>query len=104
MKHEPHEHGGHRWAFDTPENTAVFVCEHVFSSESPVLSVYHEVDGDWQLLCDADHSESAPKLVCLGCTVAKDPSLMGLSDLPLGFVAWRGTTDQAWSREAQAGE
>lgn len=84
-----HDFGGEPWLFDTPDNTAVFVCSDVFSGARPILRVSHDHDGDWQFLCGYEHSEVLPKIECLGCVVKADQSLLPLADLPAGWGAER---------------
>ncbi len=99
MSTHAHNIGNVGWPFDTPDNTAIYVCEHVFSDESPILSVFHELDNDWQFICDKDHGNDLPKVVCLGCTVEKDQSLLELATLPMGWLAARPSLKDAWVRE-----
>ena len=89
-----------RWPFEDAENTAAFCCEHVFSSESPILYVTHDHDGDWQFLCGGVHPDDKPRLVCLGCMVEKDATLWVLADMPIGWGADRSSKDAIWNREA----
>jgi hypothetical protein len=68
------------------------------------LRVCHDNEGDWQFLCDGFHSESMPLIVCLGCAVERDPSLVEVATLPAGWVAERKAQGEAWSREKNPDE
>lgn len=91
------------WPYREPENTAGFCCEHVFTRSRPVLYVRHDQDGDWQFLCGDTH-DGGPRLVCLGCVIERDPSLLTLADLPAGWGAIRERLGATWMREANADE
>jgi hypothetical protein len=93
-----HSHKFLGWRFDVPQNTAVFICDHVASGESPILSVSHDNDGDWQFLCDGFHSDEIPILVCLGCAVERDLTVLEVGDLPIGWAAERTAAGSAWRR------
>jgi hypothetical protein len=96
---EAHSHGLKDWAFDDPENVAAICCAHVLEGTRPILRVTHdEDDGCWQILCGSDHNDSDGRVVCLGCMVRRDLSLVTLSDLPLGWCADRESPDQPWVR------
>ena len=76
----------------------VFVCSHVFKSESPVLFV-SRADGDWQLLCGGMHDENeVPQVVGLNHLLDHDPSLHAILDLPSGWEAVRPTQGSVWGR------
>jgi hypothetical protein len=87
-----------RWPFQDTENTAAFCCEHVFAG-APILYVTHDHDGDWQFLCGELHEGGKPKLVCLGCMVERDATLVALADMPAGWGADRENYDHNWNRE-----
>jgi hypothetical protein len=95
----PHDFGGAAWLFSVPENTLVFLCEEVFSGESPILRVVHGHDGDWQFLCGGDHSNSMPRVVCFGCAAQRDHSVLALADLAQGWAAERARPSDGWVRE-----
>jgi hypothetical protein len=82
-----HDHGfsATDWTFPDPQNVAAICCRHILEGH-PVLRVSHdEDDGCWQILCGSSHTGNEAKIVCLGCMVKCDPSLLALSDLPLGW-------------------
>lgn len=88
-------------SFDLPPDTAVLVCTTVFNGGT-ILHVSRDEEGDWQFLCDEDHSvEGAcpPKVVGLGEVVKWDPAVLDLSDLRPGGSASRSGADEPWSRQ-----
>lgn len=94
-----HQHNFKSWAFEEPINTVSFTTRQVLEGVSPVLEVYHDHDGDWQFLCGGTPETSDLKLVCLGCMVERDPTLLQLADMPPGWSATRATPTEGWSRE-----
>ncbi|AGN70618.1 hypothetical protein B2K_38890 [Paenibacillus mucilaginosus K02] len=58
--------------------------------ESPILYVTHdEDDGMWQFLDGGETKEEEARLLSLKEMVNIDPSLIQLSDLPLGWIMER---------------
>jgi hypothetical protein len=68
-------------AFKGPLNTAVYVCRHVLKEGRPILFATHDHNGDWQFLCGEEHETEDIVLGCLGCILAKDPSLSVLAKM-----------------------
>lgn len=88
------------WPFEDAENTATYSCCHVIEEGHPILRVAHdEDDGAWQFLCGQLHVSEDGRLVCLGCMVVRDATLVELADLPLGWGADRESTNTVWIRE-----
>jgi hypothetical protein len=98
MSHQ-HDFDEAAWPFDVPVNSASFTTSHVLDGK-PILEVYHDHDGEWQFMCGTTVASADAKLVCLGCMIGRDPSLLQLADMPAGWFAYRDAPDQAWSREA----
>jgi hypothetical protein len=94
-----HTHGLAKWPFADSEDLGVFLCEHVFDRSLPILFVTHDHDGDWQFLCgEHTHEDGKPRLVCFGCIISRDPSLIELADMPRGWGADRATATDAWNQ------
>jgi hypothetical protein len=79
------------WKFADPLNVAVFTIWPILRGEEFIGEVRHDAeDGDWQFL-----SRTRPflmeeaALVTLRSMVERDPTLVELADLPLGWRAWR---------------
>lgn len=101
-----HDHGFKLggWPFDDPENVAAICCRHVLNG-SEILHVTHdEDDGCWQILCGDSHVQEDAKVVCLGCMVKRDETLLELADLPLGWCADRDNRDSPWERAIDSAE
>ena len=87
------------WPFDVAINTAAFTTRHVLEGTLPILEVYHDHDGEWQFMCGTTNATEDAKLVCLGCMLESDPSIADLADMPLGWMAYRESPDDPWSKE-----
>ena len=99
MAHDHAGPGDASWPFPGPENQAVICCEHVLDRSRPILRVTHdEEDEDWQFLCGQPHNGVGGRVVCIGCMVSREPGLLELADLPLGWCADRETVEHAWQR------
>lgn len=79
-----------------PETT-VFTCSHVISGEKEVLFVFHDKDGDWQFLCDKNHSTEDGRIVSLKEILTLDSSLVKVSKLKKGCIAKRKDIDSRWT-------
>ena len=88
-----------KWRFAESENVAVITLRQILSEGEPILHVTHDSDdGGWQFLGWGDAEEEDAKLVALSEIVQLDPSVQELADLPLGWHAWRRTTNEPWQR------
>ena len=95
-----HAHSPAGGAFGDSTDRTSFICDHIHQHQLPILRVCHDYDGDWQFLCGGDHSEGKPIVVCLGCALERDASLLELSKLPKGWAAERPAPGETWSWEA----
>lgn len=64
-----------------------------------MLEVYHDHDGDWQFMCGRTTASADAKLICLGCIVEQDATLLQLANLPVGWMAYRESPELTWTRE-----
>ncbi|MCZ8522251.1 MULTISPECIES: hypothetical protein [Paenibacillus] len=88
-----------KWPFEDPENVAVITIDRIMKRESPILYVTHDDDdGMWQFLDGSEVKEEEAHLLSLKEMVNIDPSLTQLSDLPLGWIAWRDNQYSEWVR------
>ncbi len=99
-----HQHGfkPSEWGFADPQNTATICCRHVFDGAAILLVTHDEDDGAWQLLCGGSHTGEDAVVACLGCMVKREPKLMELGDLPLGWCADRESVKKPWVREGNS--
>jgi len=87
------------WPFDDPTNLAVFSIRQIVFSRQPILHVTHDSnDGSWQFLGADTPSESDAVIVGLEEIVKLDPSIKDLSDLQVGWEAWRSNKGEKWKR------
>lgn len=85
------------WPFADAPDTAVFTTQRVLDG-APVRDVYHDQDGDWQILCGTTLATADARVVHLGQLVELVPALADLADLPRGW--WAGPADEPerWRR------
>jgi hypothetical protein len=87
------------YGFQTSLNTAVFTTSFIINEKKPITYVSHEIeDGAWQFFSDDEFIdfEKVAKLVSLEEIIELDPSIIELSDLKEGYVAFRKTQDYKW--------
>ena len=88
------------WKFPDDPHARVFLSETVNSGTEPVTYVSHDVeDGAWQFLGDSMSDGGGPVISCLHHPIDRDPSLVELADLPLGWYAERGRVGEPWTRK-----
>lgn len=86
----------HDWKWPVSPHTRAFVRESIADQKEPVLTVYHDHNGDWEF-----HGATSDKvaLLCVHHLVDRDKTLNELVDLPIGWCAWRESMDAPWQRE-----
>lgn len=91
------------WPFADPPTTAVFTSKRILAGLDWIHYVTHDAeDGAWQF-----HPYAAPTpdeeaaVVSLRSIMDMDPAVKDLSDLPLGWCAWRADRDAPWQRSAK---
>ncbi len=90
------------WVFADNENVMVITTKNIIEEKAPILSVWHDSDdGMWQFLDSSDVNEEDAVLVSLEEIVNLDISISEVSDLPLGWVAWREAKDGIWKKQNQ---
>jgi hypothetical protein len=97
-----HDHpSAEDFRFSADRHTGVFTCRHVWANGRPILRVSHDAEGDWQFLCDEDHTDAAADclLVCLEHIVSRDPSVNELATMCTAHVATRERLDAPWKIE-----
>ena len=87
------------WIFLDPQNVAALTSVKILSGEHSILYVCHDDDdGMWQFHTGADVNEEDARIVALSEIVKRDPSIFGLADLPMGWIATRKSQDDDWLR------
>ena len=87
------------WLFKESKNTMVFTTKKIVRENDPILYVYHdEEDGAWQF----HHGESVEvidaEILALHEIVERDSTVNELSNLPMGWMAWRESKILPWTR------
>jgi hypothetical protein len=87
------------WSFHDPPNLAVITLSQIIELGHPILYVSHDSDdGGWQFLHGGDVQMQDARVVALREIVERDPTLLELADLPLGWYAWRSSVSEPWIR------
>jgi len=88
------------WPFADPPNLATFTVRQFIDGQKPILFVSHDAaDGCWQFLTGDAISMDDAMLVALKEIVKRDPTVVALADLPLGWEAWRESPESQWVRQ-----
>ena len=90
-------------AFPSP-NGLVFTSRQVMYERWPILLVSHDAsDEAWQFVNGEGDTEedTEPMLIHPEHVVDLDPSVLELTDLPLGWLAWRADAQDGWTRTPQ---
>jgi hypothetical protein len=87
------------WPFDQPKDCAVFTTTHVMKGGRDILYVFHdEEDHGWQFHYGGKKDAADAMIVALEEIVARDPFVLEVADLPLGWKAWRNDRGARWQR------
>lgn len=78
------------------EDPLVFVSSDLFQGRA-VLSVFHEVDGDWQYLTSMAPAQDEAQMVHQSHVYEVDATLRELHELPRGKFAVRAGAGRPWS-------
>jgi hypothetical protein len=98
MEVHNHTFSPSEWPFADAINTLAFTTKRVLHDGYPILLVSHDNDGDWQMLCGTTNDPADGLIICLGCIYERDTSLAQVSDLRLGWQAWRDSPSEPWTR------
>jgi hypothetical protein len=92
------------WPFKDPKNAAAITVRQITDAGYAILRVSHDLDdGCWQFHTGSTLREEDAIVVSLESIVLRDPSVQKLADLPGGWVAWRASVGEEWSREPDQG-
>jgi len=81
-------------------NTAVFTTKFVVHDKKEITHVYHYLeDGAWQFSSEDnfENYEEIALILSLDEIIQLDSSILGVADLPLGFVATRKSKADDWT-------
>jgi len=88
-----------KWKFADGPHTRVFLSEAVRNGTEPVTYVSHDIeDGAWQFLGNSMSDGGGPVISCLHHVIDRDPSIVELVDLSLGWYAERDKVGEPWTR------
>lgn len=91
------------WPFDQPPDSAVITLRSILFDGATILHVSHdEDDHGWQFLGAGDADPDDAAVVGLAETLRLDASVLEVSNLPLGWHAWRPSADSPWQRAPRA--
>jgi hypothetical protein len=79
------------------EHRLVFVEFDAFDGV-PIISVFHDEDGDWQFFTTLDPEPANARLVHPSHVLELDAALAELTDMPVGTWAARHGPGQPWHR------
>lgn len=88
------------WKFMDSPNVAVIADKKVLNDDGWIAYVCHDLeDGAWQFhSADSEVCEGDACIVSLLSIVQRDPAIISLADLPLGWHAWRESKASPWQR------
>jgi len=86
------------WPFDDAKDLGVFTTRGVLENDQAILRVVHDVDGDWQFLCETTADTEDARVVSLEYVFENHPSIRELADLPMGWNAKRASPAGNWIR------
>ncbi|MGB7604162.1 MAG: hypothetical protein WBL93_01670 [Lutisporaceae bacterium] len=94
--------GIYRWVFKDEPNVMIITTKNIISSKNSILSVWHDADdGMWQFLDGTDVNEEDALTISLEELVNIDDTVNEVSDLPIGWVAWREQKGSDWKRQSE---
>jgi len=93
------------WPFSDPPNVAVFTSKAIVAGDDWIYYVSHdEDDGAWQFHGHGGFTEEKNACVTGLEEICKiEPRILELSDLSVGWCAWRESINAAWQRSRMEG-
>jgi|SRR5208337_507692 len=89
-----------KWPFTDARNTVVFTTRDIIEEGKPILLITHDQDdGAWQFHTKKTVQDSEAMVVLLDEIIFRDPSLLGLAGLPLGWSAILDSITSPWERQ-----
>jgi hypothetical protein len=88
------------WPFTDGRNAAVYTTRDIIEKGKPILLVTHDQDdGAWQFHAMETVPTSEARVVALDEIIFRDPSIVELADLPLGWSAIRDSITAQWKQQ-----
>lgn len=75
---------------------AVYTTQDVVQEKSPILSVFHDLDGDWQFLGNELVTTENAMIVSLSQIIDIDASVNDILNMPSGYEAHRKSKKKSW--------
>ena len=88
------------WPFEDSKDTLVFTTKEVIEDGAVITYVTHDLnDGAWQFHATNETNDiDDARMVALSSICRLEPTILELSDLPLGWQAWRAAEGSEWAR------
>ena len=91
-----------QWLFSDKPNVAVITTINIVKKKKPILAVWHDADDEmWQFLDGTSVRKKDARIIGLEEIITIDDTVNEISDLPLGWVAWRDKKGSSWKRKIQ---
>lgn len=78
-------------------NKAVITTKNIASKQSEVLSVYHDLDDDWQFMGVDDVTEDDAMVLSINEIIEIDSTVKDVLDIDLGYSAHRKSKKDKWT-------
>ena len=77
-------------------NKAAITTKYITTNNSDIISVYHDLDGDWQFMGKEDVTEDDAVVLSLGQILDIDSSVKDVLNIGKGYSAHRKTKTDSW--------
>jgi hypothetical protein len=89
---------GMEWS--DPLDPVVITTDEVIMQAKPILLVIHDAgQAGWQFMDGSDVTGKKPRVVTKDQLMKIDPTIKGVTDLPVGWEARRESASSSWSRQ-----
>ena len=78
------------------KNKPVITTKYIMDRISPVLSVYHDMEGDWQFMGPENVTEEEAMVISIEQMLKIDPSVKETLNIGLGYSAHRKSMNDKW--------
>ena len=94
--------GPRAWPFPDGRDAPVLTLSRIVDAwpGEPVRVVARDADGDWQFLDGNPIDQEEATITELGEVIDRDPTLLEVADLPMGWEARRAGPGEPWTRGA----